>query len=243
MKFGIIGDSLSHSFSKAYFEQKFKDLKMPHCSYHNYEISSLDEFPELIKANRDLRGLNVTSPYKEDIIHFLDEVDDMAEEIGAVNTIKVINAHTTGYNTDAFGFQKAIKPLLEDHHEAALILGTGGAAEACGYVLDKLGIDYSFVSRNPDGGKTIGYEDVTDDLLSETFLIVNATPLGRLQAAETFPSIPYESLTEDHLLFDLVYNPSETLFLKKGREAGAKTENGLNMLHIQAEKSWEIWMG
>lgn len=216
---------------------------MPHCSYHNFELASLDEFPELIKANRDLRGLNVTSPYKEDIIEYLDEVDDIAEEIGAVNTIKVINARTTGHNTDAFGFQKAIRPLLEDHHETALILGTGGAAEACGYVLDKLGIDYSFVSRNPDGGKTLGFDEVSEGLLSETFLIINATPLGRFPQAETFPDIPYDSLTADHLLFDLVYNPSETLFLKKGREAGAQTENGLNMLHLQAERSWEIWMG
>lgn len=241
MKFGLIGDKLSHSFSKDYFEKKFQELRMPHCSYHNYELTTLDEFPNLINSNRDLRGINVTSPYKEEIIDYLDELDETAEEIGAVNTIKVINTHTSGFNTDAFGFQKAIRPLLEDHHDFALILGTGGAAEACGYVLEKLGIDYTFVSRNPEGGKTMGYDEL-DGIISESFLIVNATPLGRFPEVGTFPNLPYGDLTPDHLLFDLVYNPAETEFLKRGRLAGARTENGLNMLHLQAEKSWEIWM-
>jgi shikimate dehydrogenase len=240
MKFGLIGDTLKHSFSKDFFEKKFAELSLPH-TYNNYELNSLDEFPELIKNNRDLRGLNVTSPFKEDVIAYLDEVGDMAEEIGAVNTIKVINTQTAGYNTDAYGFQKAIRPLLEDHHDFALILGTGGAAGACSYVLDKLGIDYSFVSRNPEGAKTVGYDEL-GDLIESAFLIINATPLGRFPDISACPNIPFDQITEDHLLFDLVYNPAETEFLKRGRLAGASTENGLKMLHIQAERSWEIWM-
>lgn len=241
MKFGLIGDTLKHSFSKEYFEKKFAELKIPHCSYHNFELASLDEFADLIKTHRDLRGLNVTSPFKEEVAEHLDEVGEMAEEIGAVNTIKVINAHTTGYNTDAYGFRKAITPLLEDHHETAVILGTGGAAEACGYVFEKIGIDYSFVSRNPEGGKTIGYDEL-EDIIPDTFLIVNATPLGRHPDISSYPEIPYDLFSDDHLLFDLVYNPSETEFLRRGREAGALTENGLKMLHLQAERSWDIWM-
>jgi len=242
MKFGLIGDTLKHSFSKEYFEKKFLDLKMPHCSYHNFEFGSIEEFPALIKTHRDLRGINVTSPYKEEVIPYLDELGEMAEEIGAVNTIKVINAHTTGYNTDAYGFQRAIRPLLNDHHTNALVLGTGGAAEAVGYVLEKLGIEYHFVSREPEGGKTIGYDDVDEYLIADNLLIVNATPLGRFPDVKTFARMPYSALSEDHLLFDLVYNPAETEFLRKGREFGAQTVNGLDMLHIQAERSWEIWM-
>lgn len=242
--FGLIGKSLGHSFSKKYFEEKFIKEGLSGYSYQNFELPTIQEFNATLKTTA-LTGVNVTIPYKEEIIPFLDELDSDAKEIGAVNTIVIstINGkpHTKGYNTDIYGFQQSIKPFLNSNHQRALILGTGGASKAVAFALNALGIDYLFATRTPSQSNHIAYEDINDIVLKHFLFIVNTTPVGTFPNTEEAPSIPYHYLTPKHFLYDLVYNPSETLFLKKGKEHGCLTQNGLDMLKLQAEAAWEIW--
>ncbi|SHJ05753.1 shikimate dehydrogenase [Tangfeifania diversioriginum] len=243
-KYGLIGYPLTHSFSKRFFTEKFEKEEI-NATYENFEIESISWFPEIIKNNPGLIGLNVTIPYKEKVIPFLDELDEAAEKVGAVNTVRINRSKDTiflkGYNTDTFGFEASLKPLLKAHHTKALILGTGGASKAIKFVLNKL--DISFISASIEELKKneIRYEDIDQRMLEERLLIINATPLGTYPKTETFPPIPYEYISEKHLLFDLVYNPEETQFMKKGKEKGAAVKNGYEMLLQQALKSYEIW--
>jgi shikimate dehydrogenase len=239
--FGLIGYPLSHSFSKQYFTKKFEELQRTDCSYELFPIENIDQFPDLIKNQPNLRGLNVTIPYKEAIIPYLDEVDETAKKIGAVNTIKISNGKLIGYNTDAFGFHQSIKPFVKSHHHRALILGTGGASKAVVHVLEKVGLDCLFASRSPEGENQLHYDQINEYVLNFHQLIINTTPLGMSPNVDQCPAIPYEFITDKHLLCDLVYNPEETLFMQKGKAKGATVLNGLNMLHQQAEKAWEIW--
>jgi len=238
--FGLIGKSLAHSFSESYFNEKFKKQGIKDVSYQNFELDSIDDFRSLIKVEKDLIGLNVTIPYKEAIIPFLDEISDEVKAIGAVNTITVSANGLKGFNTDYIGFGNALKPFLEGQMERALILGTGGASKAAAYSLQQLGIHSLFVSRNPNPGQ-LSYVELNDIVLKHHLLIVNTTPLGTFPNIEDCPQIPYEYLTSQHLLFDLVYNPTETLFLKKGKEKGTMILNGQSMLVHQAEEAWKIW--
>jgi shikimate dehydrogenase len=240
--YGLIGYPLSHSFSKKYFSEKFEKENIENCRYNNYSIESVGLITDILKKDKTLAGFNVTIPYKEEILKYLHELDDDATEIGAVNTIKVLDGgrKLKGFNTDAWGFAQSIKPYLNETHKAALILGTGGASKAVEYVLKKEGIKCLYVSRNP-GDHRITYSELNEKLMHEHTVIVNCSPLGMYPHTESYPGIPYEFIGRNHLLYDLIYNPPETAFMKKGKENGAVTVNGLKMLHLQAEKAWEIW--
>lgn len=243
-KYGLIGYPLTHSFSKRFFTEKFATEKID-AVYDNYEIDSIEKFPEIIKNNPEVIGLNVTIPYKEQVIRFLDDLNDSAREIGAVNTVKITRSsagvHQKGFNTDTFGFENSLKPLLKEHHKKALILGTGGASKALKYVLKKLGIEFISASIDELKENEIRYEAIDAKMMAERLLIINATPLGTYPKTETFPAIPYEFITPEHLLFDLVYNPEVTQFMAKGMAKGATVKNGYEMLLGQALKSYEIW--
>lgn len=242
--FGLIGYPLSHSFSKKFFTEKFENEKIEACKYELFPMADAREMMDLIDSNSSLCGLNVTIPHKLNVMPFLNELDSAAKEIGAVNCIAVKRSAETavlkGYNTDAYGFETSLKPLLEKHHTKALIFGDGGAAKAVKYVLGKLGIPYLVVVRNP-AQNAILYSAITAEILDEYKLLIDTTPLGMLPNLDSFPPIPYQFLTPAHLAYDLVYNPEETAFLAKAKEKGAKIKNGLEMLHLQAERSWEIW--
>lgn len=240
--FGLIGFPLAHSFSKDYFSKKFIAEKITHASYENFPIRTIDKLHQLLNNNPELLGLNVTIPYKELVIPFLDEIDPKARAIGAVNVIKIdteSDMKLIGYNTDVDGFTQSLKPLLRLWHKKALILGTGGASKAVAYGLKQLGIDFQYVSR--EAGRGLTYENLTKEIIEEHTLIINTTPLGMWPDVDYSPNIPYEHLHGEHLLFDLVYNPAKTLFLAKAEENGASIKNGLEMLQIQAEKAWDIW--
>lgn len=243
-KYGLIGYPLTHSFSKRFFTEKF-ETENSESSYDNFEIDSIQKFPEIIRNNPELIGLNVTIPYKEQVIPFLNELNDSAQEIGAVNTVKIIRTSTgvylKGFNTDTFGFENSIKPLLKEYHKKALILGTGGASKALKFVLNKLGIEFISASIEELKDNEIRYDEVDEKMMAERLLIVNATPLGTYPKTESFPAIPYEFITEKHLLFDLVYNPEVTQFMAKGKARGATVKNGYEMLLGQALRSYEIW--
>ncbi|MBK20689.1 MAG: shikimate dehydrogenase [Flavobacteriales bacterium] len=244
-KLGLIGYPLTHSFSARYFADKFEREGIIGFSYGNFEIPKIEDFPEILKNNPDVIGFNVTIPYKEQIIPYLDELDEEAQEIGAVNTIKVLRTESgiklKGYNTDIYGFRETLKPLLKMHHYKALILGTGGAAKAVEYVLRKIGLSVLYISRNPKSESERSYEDLNQFAVQDFPVIVNSTPIGMHPQIDDCPSIPYEHLNSNNLLYDLIYNPDQTLFMKKGAEQGAITQNGLGMLKLQAEKAWEIW--
>jgi shikimate dehydrogenase len=243
--FGLIGFPLSHSFSVKYFAEKFKKEDITNCVYQNFEIPSINDFPQIISNNPNLCGLNITIPYKEKIIPFLDELSLEAKNIGAVNTVQIIRNNgkikLIGHNTDCYGFQQSLKPLLQLNHHKALILGTGGAAKAVEYVLKNLGLEVLYVSRNPEKINEINYTDLEGDVFSKFKVIVNSTPLGMYPQINDCPNIPYELIEKDNLLYDLIYNPSETKFMLEGLKKGATVENGLAMLQLQAEKAWEIW--
>ncbi|MGB6152715.1 MAG: shikimate dehydrogenase [Pricia sp.] len=239
-RFGLVGKNISYSFSKGYFTDKFSALELDGYSYENFDLQHIEEFPNLIKTNPDVKGLNVTIPYKQDVLSYLDDLDAQAREIGAVNTIKFIENRLIGYNTDAYGFQKSIEPFLKPHHTQALILGTGGASKAIAFVLGQLGIAVRFVSRNPDAAQ-IGYSDIDRSVLENHSIIVNCTPLGTHPNVDEKADIAYAHLTEKHLLFDLIYNPHKTAFLKEGEQRGAAIANGHRMLQLQADRAWEIW--
>jgi len=233
--FGLIGKSLSHSFSSSYFNEKFFKERITNTRYLNFELNDISEFPQLIKK-QNLSGINVTLPYKESIIPFLDELSENAKRIRSVNTIQISNGKLIGHNTDIIGFKQSITPLLAGRN-TALILGDGGAAKAVKFVFNQLNISHKTINRN----SSFDYSDITSQIINFNTIIVNTTPLGMIPKIKNYPQIPYELLTEKHLLFDLIYNPKETLFLKYGRANKACTKNGLEMLQIQAETSWNIW--
>jgi shikimate dehydrogenase len=243
--FGLIGFPLSHSFSKKYFTEKFEREGIPDCRYESYPLENIGLLMPLIANNTDLLGLNVTIPYKENVMSLLDEIDAEAAKIAAVNTIR-ISRHIgkiwlKGFNTDVFGFRESISPFIPARaYKTAFILGTGGSSKAVAYVLNNMGMDVKFVSRNPKHEDHVSYGDLPK-LISPPSVIVNASPAGMFPRTDNCPDIPYELLTPNHILFDLVYNPPETLFLLKGKARGATIINGLQMLHLQAERSWEIW--
>lgn len=240
--FGLIGRSLSHSFSKDYFEKKFLNLNLNDHVYRNFELSAIDEFPSLLKSEPGLKGLNVTIPYKEQIIPYLNELKNEAKEIGAVNCIQFKNGKLIGHNTDHFGFKQSIKPFLEPQHERALVLGTGGSSKAVAYALKSVGVEVYFVtSSKKKGDNYFFYSELNEFMMNAFKLIVNTTPLGMKNYNDEAPAIPYQFLGTQHLCYDLIYNPEETLFLKKAKQKGAVTMNGLSMLKQQAEQSWEIW--
>ena len=243
-KYGLLGYPLTHSFSKRFFTEKFETEKI-HSSYENFEIDTISRLPEILNNNPELIGLNVTIPYKEQVIPYLNDLNDSAREIGAVNTIKIISTGTgkilKGFNTDTFGFEKSLKPLLKEYHKKALILGTGGASKALKYVLKKLAIEYVSASIEELKENEIRYEKIDEKMMKERLLIINATPLGTYPKVDTYPDIPYEFITKKHLLFDLVYNPEVTQFMSKGLQKGATVKNGYEMLLNQALKSYEIW--
>lgn len=237
--YGLIGYPLAHSFSQSYFTSKFEKEQID-AEYWAFEISDISDLPGLLKENPGLRGLNVTIPYKRAIIPYLDELDDAAVQIGAVNCITIGKRGIKGYNTDIIGFEKSLEPLLQPHHRQALILGTGGSSDAVAYVLNRLDISCVKVSREKKH-KILTYDEMSAEMIAQCKLIVNTTPLGMYPATETVPAIPYEGIGKDHLLYDLVYNPQKTIFLTSGEEKGATIKNGMEMLHLQAEASWEIW--
>ncbi len=243
--FGLIGYPLIHSLSALYFTEKFRNQKIQDCQYRLMEMESITNIRSFIMQRKSLTGLNVTIPFKREIIPYLDELDKVAQEIGAVNCIKVMWDEETlwlkGFNTDSWGFEKSLTRLLKPIHKKALILGTGGSAKAAAFTLDKLGMEYQTVSREPSTSDHISYQMLNETIINDHLLIINTTPLGMFPDSNTCPDIPYGFITQDHFLFDLVYNPPETLFLKKGIEKGATVKNGLDMLYWQAEKSWEIW--
>lgn len=255
-KFGLIGYPLGHSFSKKYFTEKFEREGLTDCTYELFPLENISDVQKLISSEPELCGLNVTIPHKIGIMYYLDSITPEAKAIDAVNCIKIINhkpvesfftgeftsmkVRLEGHNTDAYGFETSLKPLLQKHHNKALVLGTGGASRAVAYVLDKLGIDFKIVSRRSIR-KQISYAQITPAVMKERLLIINTTPLGMLPDVTTCPDIPYDLITEKHLLYDLVYNPLETEFMKRGREKGAAVINGEQMLYLQAEKAWDVW--
>ncbi len=242
-KYGLIGFPLGHSFSVPYFRKKF-EKKGIDAVYENCPIEDLSRFSSLIEHESDLEGLNVTVPFKEQVIPYLDVLSETARQIRAVNTIRICRKDgrvaLVGHNTDLIGFRHSLKEHLQDHHRSALVLGTGGSSKAVMFVLEELGIKFQVVSRNQGEG-LITYGDLKADLIMDAPLIINTTPLGMHPQTDTFPDIPYTAITSNHLLFDLVYNPAETRFLALGKEQGAKVVNGYDMLVFQAEGSWEIW--
>jgi shikimate dehydrogenase len=239
-RFGLIGFPLSHSFSQKFFTEKFQRELITGCIYENFSLADINELPGILQKHPDLVGLNVTIPYKEKVIPFLSSQNEVVKATGACNCIKINDGNLQGHNTDVAGFEISLDKFLEPYHKKALVLGTGGAAKAVHYVLNKKGIEYMEVSRNPEGPKQISYEDV-DDVMHDHLLVVNTTPLGMYPNTEEYPPIAYDMLTPRHYLFDLTYNPPVTTFLKKGQEKGALVKNGGEMLVIQAEESWKIW--
>lgn len=245
-KYGLIGFPLGHSFSRKFFTEKFETEHID-AEYLNFEIPSTDMLLEVVARNPELKGLNCTIPHKQAIMPMLDELSDEAKEIGAVNVIKVSRKegkngafHLKGYNSDIIGFMNSIRPLLKPHHQKALILGTGGASRAIRVGLSKLGLEWKYVSRRPAEGQ-FTYEDITPEVLRQYEVIVNCSPVGMFPHVDEAPALPYEAMTERTLLYDLVYNPLETEFMKRGAKYGATTKNGLEMLHLQALASWDFW--
>jgi shikimate dehydrogenase len=257
-QYGLIGYPLSHTFSKKYFMEKFERSDIRESQYHVFPIKHISELTELLNANPDLCGLNVTIPHKQDVLKYLDWVADDAKSIGAVNCIRIsaespvaaaltgelgIQGHNfrlEGFNTDLYGFETSLKPLLKPRHDHALVLGDGGSAQAVKCVLENLGIIYTTVTRKKQADSIL-FKDLEGHRIKKNLLIINTTPLGMTPKVDEYPPIPYDDITSDHLLFDLIYNPEKTLFLQKGEEKGATIKNGHEMLILQAEKSWEIW--
>jgi shikimate dehydrogenase len=241
-KFGLIGYPLSHSFSQKYFREKFKKDGITDAAYENFPLARLGELPVMIASHPDLLGLNVTIPYKQEVLTFLAEKNNIVAQTGACNCIRISGGRLSGYNTDVIGFEVSLQKKLKPWHTDALILGTGGASKAVEYVLGGLGIRYFMVSRNPAGGSNmLGYGQLTSSVIQSHLLIINTSPVGMFPQVSDFPPLAYEALSDRHYLFDLIYNPSQTLFLQKGEQKGASIQNGLDMLVIQAEESWKIW--
>ena len=239
--FGLIGKGISYSFSRQYFSNKFITEALPH-TYENFDIDTIEAFPKIINTTKNLKGLNVTIPYKQDVIPYLDSINPIAKEIGAVNTIKITNNKTLiGYNTDYYGFKASIEPFLKPYHKSALIFGTGGASKAVVYVLELLGIYYNFVSRNQNSNIKWTYNTLTEKAIAQHLVLINCTPVGTFPNVSNCLPIPYSGITTKHLVYDLIYNPAITEFLKRSAQNGATTINGLKMLELQAQKAWDIW--
>ncbi|MCH2199238.1 MAG: shikimate dehydrogenase [Flavobacteriales bacterium] len=242
-KFGLIGYPLGHSWSKDYWTEFFQQEQLKDHDYLHFELPTIDYLPEILRENKDLVGLNVTIPYKVSVLEYCDMLSPAAEAIGAVNTLWRTDEGLIGYNTDASGFQKSIRPFLQPKHEHALVFGTGGSALAIAYILKNIGINVHFVSRMPLGQGKLAYKDINAAVLNSCKLIVNCTPLGMAPNSDRFPDIPYHLITPEHLVVDLIYNPVKTLFLQKAEEQGATILNGKDMLHFQAQSSWNCWNG
>lgn len=244
--FGLIGHRLGYSFSRNFFTEKFSQENLLDHEYVNFELDSIEEFSGIFEQGREIGGLNCTIPYKQQIMPFLDEIDLEAAQIGAVNTVKITykngQRYLKGFNTDIYGFEHSIRPMLEEKHKKALILGTGGASKAIKHILNKLKIEFiSATIEQECFEKEIRYNQINEQVMREYLVIIHATPVGTFPNVEECPAIPYQFITSDHVCFDLVYNPEETFFLTKAKVQGAKTKNGLEMLHLQAIKAWEIW--
>jgi shikimate dehydrogenase len=239
-RFGLVGRNISYSFSAGYFQKKFEKAGLKNYTYTNFDIEDISQLPEILEKTKRLKGLNVTIPYKEAVIPLLDKVSKTAAIIGAANTIVISKNGTKGYNTDHYGFRKALTPLLEPHHKKALILGTGGASKAIAYALRKLKIEYDFVSRTATD-VVYASEDLDSEVFEDYQIIINTTPLGTFPNMTECPPIDYNLFTPEHLAFDLVYNPEVTEFMKRAAENGAVTSNGYKMLEHQAEKAWKLW--
>ena len=241
--FGLIGYPLSHSFSKRYFTEKFEREGIPGCRYELFPLEHIEDLPQLLRQQTTLCGLNVTIPYKQAVLPYLHELDAGAEAIGAVNAIRIADGKLTGFNTDAYGFMESLQRFLnqvERQPQGALVLGTGGAAKAVVWVLQQMGIPYISVSRRAEAGSIL-YESIEKEHLTTHPLLINTTPLGMSPHTDTCPPLPWQFLHADNLLYDLVYNPEQTLFMQKGKQAGCHTTNGLEMLYLQAEKAWSVW--
>ncbi len=242
--YGLIGYPLEHSFSQKYFTEKFR-IENIEARYLNFPISDISHFPELLEKHPYLAGLNVTIPYKQQVMEYLDELDPIAREVGAVNVISIKwnnkKPFLTGHNSDIIGFTRSIAPLIKSGHEKALILGTGGASKAVAYSLSQLGLLYRFVSRNPHHPSHVSYDELTPEIIHDYKVIINTTPAGMAPNTHDFPPIPYQGITSGHLAYDLIYNPETTLFMQKCAKEGAIVKNGLEMLHLQAEAAWEMW--
>lgn len=240
-EFGLIGYPLSHSFSKGFFAEKFAKENIDNTQYENYPIETIEQFKGLWEQHPSLEGINITIPHKKAVIPFLDYPSSVVKSINACNCIRKYNGKLYGYNTDVIGFEKSLLPFLQPHHKKALILGTGGAAAAVAWVLNKLSIDFKYVSRVDGSNDTISYELLNTDIIQTHSLIINTSPVGMYPHVNDAPALDYSAIGQGHHLYDLIYNPAETLFLQKGKERGATIQNGLEMLHLQAEASWEIW--
>lgn len=244
MNYGLIGYPLSHSFSRQYFSQKFEREQLVNCRYDLFAIEHIDLLPDLLQQNPDLCGLNVTIPYKQSVLAYINEQSPAVQQIGAVNCIKIKQGRLIGYNTDVIGFEQSLIPLLQAHHKTALVLGNGGAAKAVCWVLQKLGIPYTIVSRqasNNNNNNSLSYEAISAHIMAQHTIVVNTTPLGMYPNTDVAPALPYHFFSPNHLCYDLVYNPAETLFIQQAAKYGAVTKNGLDMLHLQAEAAWAIW--
>lgn len=240
--YGLIGYPLSHSFSKSYFEEKFKKEGITNCLFENFPIQSIHELKELLQTHRStLKGLAITIPYKQQVLEFLNSSEAIPAELNACNCIRIENDNLIGYNTDWIGFEKSFVPLLKPHHTKALVLGNGGAAIAVCYVLKKMKIDYQIVSRKLHRGSSLTYNDLSEKIIKENLIIINTTPLGMYPGINEAPTLDYSAITTAHYLFDLIYNPDKTLFLQKGEAQGATIKNGADMLVLQAEENWRIW--
>lgn len=238
--YGLIGFPLSHSFSKKYFSEKFEKEGLNDCSYENFPLSDIEEVKKIL-ALAGLSGFNITIPYKEKILSYLDKDTELVRKINACNCVKISAGKLIGHNTDVFGFQKSLEGIINpDVHQKALVLGTGGSSKAVKFALSNLGIEFLSISRKP-AASSLSYEQITEQIIQSHKLIINTTPLGMFPNLVEAPPLPYQFISKDHLLFDLIYNPEKTLFLKKGEEQGATIKNGLEMLVLQAEESWRIW--
>jgi shikimate dehydrogenase len=239
--YGIIGYPLGHSFSKKYFTEKFALEGIFDCSYETFPIKTIDELKDVLNKNHNLSGFNITIPHKQSILSYVDDITKLPGGLTACNCVKIVAEKIIGYNTDVVGFEQSLLPQLKKYHSSALILGNGGAAEAVKFVLNKLGIAFKVVSRKLRDGSDLIYADLNEAIIAENLLIINTTPLGTFPNVDDCADIPYQYLTEKHFLYDLIYNPTETLFLQKGAAKGATIKNGYDMLLIQAEESWRIW--
>lgn len=238
--YGLIGNPLKHSFSKSYFAEKFTKEKIENCQYENFELETIQLLPTILKVHANLHGLNVTIPYKKEVLPFLHFKNTVVETVGACNCIKIEQNKLYGYNTDVSGFKKSLQTFLKPHHQKALVLGTGGSSGAVQYALHELGIDYKLISRRK-ADKAITYEELNAAILKTHNVIINTTPLGMFPKTDAAPVIPYQLLDSRHFLFDLIYNPEKTIFLQRGEAQGATIANGYEMLLLQAEESWKIW--
>lgn len=238
--FGLLGYPLTHSFSQKYFAEKFQKLGITNASYENFSIPDIQELTFILDSKKNLEGFNITIPYKKAVIDFLDELSEPVKKMGACNCVKIVEGKLKGFNTDTVGFQKSLQQFLKPNHQKALILGTGGASAAVEYVFQQLHISYQFVSRT-ESSAAISYKDLNKEILDSHHLIINTTPLGMFPNVDACPEIPFKFITEQHHLFDLIYNPTETQFLSLGKQRGASIQNGYEMLILQAEESWRIW--